>query len=216
MVYLPPFLVERLYGTIYARVSKAVRELRVEVRKLIAAKKNSMEKNKQKDIIAVIMSSGDFSDDYLCDQLLTFFAAGHDTTAAALTWTLYVLSKHPEAQERLRKECKALVGDRTEIDAELLEQLPYLNAVCNEMLRFYPPVPVTSRQAMVDTEIKGQLIPKGTLSIISLWAMGRLPSIWGEDAGEFRPERWLSGDKASIGGATDSHAFFTFLHGPRS
>lgn len=216
MVYLPTFVVERLYGTRYARVANAIRELRIEVRKLVTAKKESRTKTTQKDIIAVIMQSGDFSDDYLVDQMLTFFAAGHDTTASALTWTLYMLSLHPKIQDRLREECKRLVGNRKEMDADLLDKLPYLSAVCNEMLRLYPPVPVTARTAMVDTQITGTRIPKGTLSIVSLWAMGRLPAMWGEDAAEFRPERWLEGEKAAIGGAANSHAFATFLHGPRS
>lgn len=216
MVYLPPFLVERMYGTRYARVATSIRALRSEVQKIVAAKKQSSDKKNQKDIIAVIMRSGDFSDEYLCDQLLTFFAAGHDTTASALTWTLYLLSLHPEIQDRLREECKKLVGDRTTMDADLLDKLPYLNAVCNEMLRLYPPVPVTARQAQVNTEVKGVYIPRGTLSIVSLWSLGRLPSLWGEDAAEFRPERWLKGENAATGGARDSHAFSTFLHGPKS
>ena len=225
MVFVPPFLVERMYGTKYAKVARAIRELRVEIGKLVAAKKASADTAKQKDIVAIIMRSGEFSDEYLCDQLLTFFAAGHDTTASALTWTLYVLSRHPKEQERLREECKRVVGSQTTMDADLLDRLPYLSAVCDEMLRLYPPVPLTARTAVVNTKIKEARIPKGTIGIVSLWSLNRSPQLWGSDAGDFRPERWLDSEKgrasersekAALGGAKDTHAFSTFLYGPRS
>ncbi|KAK5072387.1 hypothetical protein LTS08_008127 [Lithohypha guttulata] len=213
--FLPPVLVENMYGTRYARVANAVRTLRHEVRGLLQEKKQSLEMKQQNDIIATIMRSGDFSDDYLCDQLLTFFAAGHDTTAVSLTWTLYLLSLHPEKQDILRKECQKL-GGPNKLDAEELERLPYLNAVCNEVLRLYPPVPGTARRAVVDTKVGSQVLPKGTFCFIPMWTINRLPSLWGDDVNDFRPERWLDGPQASLGGAESAYAFLTFLYGPRS
>ncbi|KAJ9656605.1 hypothetical protein H2198_004839 [Neophaeococcomyces mojaviensis] len=214
--FIPPFLVRKMYGTRYAKIANAIYELRREVRNLVAEKKASIEKTQQKDIIAIIMQSGDFSDEYLCDQLLTFLAAGHDTTASALTWTLYMLSLHPDKQKRLREECQEAVGGLHEIDADQLDRLPYMTAVCNEMLRLYPPVPVTARKAVVDTRIGDVVVPKGTLGVVSIWAANRMPSLWGEDADEFRPDRWLDGAQATLGGAQSSNIFSTFLHGPRS
>jgi cytochrome P450 len=93
--------------------------------------------------------------------------------------------------------------------------------VCSEVLRFYAPVPRTSRQAVQDTTIQGYPIPKGTTVLLSPWATNVDQNLWGSDALEFKPERWLAKDaadtkSASSGGASSVYAFLTFLHGPRS
>jgi cytochrome P450 len=95
----------------------------------------------------------------------------------------------------------------------LLESLPYLNAVCKEVLRIYPTIPVSARCAVRDTFILGQLVPKGTTVFVAPWSVNRNPKIWGEDAEAFRPERWLD---TPNGGASSNYAFLTFFHGPRS
>lgn len=126
-------------------------------------------------------------------------------------------------QEKLRAE----VRDRLPVDASLsetmdiaseLEQLPYLNGVINETFRLYPTVPLTMRDAIRDTRLGDQMIPKGTTIILSMWQMNRSPEVWGPDAGEFRPERWINeaGKPNSTGGASSNYEFLTFLHGPRS
>ncbi|KAG6036948.1 hypothetical protein E4U41_005389 [Claviceps citrina] len=192
------------------------------------------------DILSVALESGLFSDENLIDQLMTFLAAGHETTASALTWATYLLACHPDKQTRLRGEIHAnlppLHDDNdgpdkpaTSITSADIDGLPYLNAVCNEVLRVFAPVPRTSREAIQDTTIQGQHIPKGTVVSLSPWATNVDPSLWGSDAMDFRPERWLAdGDKSGSGsggggdrgggrgGATSNYAFLTFLHGPRS
>jgi cytochrome P450 len=102
--------------------------------------------------------------------------------------------------------------------AGVLKQLPYLNGVIQETLRLYPTVPLTMREALRDTRVGDQFIPKGTELVVSIWMINRSPELWGPDAGEFRPERWISADgKPNLhGGAKSNYDFLTFLHGPRS
>ena len=146
----------------------------------------------------------------------------HETTASALTWACYLLTKHPDIQTKLREEVRAFlppdVDSNTPDLASILEQMPYLNGIMHETLRLYPTVPLTMRQALRDTQIGSQFIPQGTDIIVSIWYINRAPSIWGPDAAEFRPERWINDDGKpnQHGGASSNYNFLTFLHGPRS
>lgn len=123
-------------------------------------------------------------------------------------------------QDRLRAECDAQLPnkDPTEIDASTFEpgQMPYLNAVCNETLRLYPPAPAVSRVCVHPTTVGNVSVPVGTQALIPPWAINRNPDLWGADAHEFNPDRWLNGPDAAHGGATSPYALLTFLHGPRS
>jgi cytochrome P450 len=96
--------------------------------------------------------------------------------------------------------------------------MPFLNAVCNEVLRLYPTIPVTARITIRDTTIAGQLLPKGTILIVVPWAINRNPELWGPDSEDFVPDRWIdqNGRTTMNGGADSNYAFLTFLHGPRS
>jgi cytochrome P450 len=146
----------------------------------------------------------------------------HETTASALTWACYLLTKNPEIQAKVREEVKNALPEDLENNmtnlAGILEQLPYLNGVMHETLRLYPTVPLTMRQAIRDTRIGDQFIPEGTDIIVSIWYINRSPVIWGPDAAEFRPERWITSDGKpnQNGGASSNYNFLTFLHGPRS
>ncbi|KAL1636229.1 hypothetical protein SLS56_001208 [Neofusicoccum ribis] len=185
-----------------------------------------VESEDQKDILSVMMRSNLFGDDMLIDQLLTFLAAGHETTSSAFTWVCYLLATHPSVQSRLREEVlsnlSAELADPKNASsvtlAEKLEGMPYLNAVCNEVTRLYPTVPVTIRDAVRDTNICGQYVPKGTQVLLVPWAINRSPHLWGADSEEFKPERWIDekGHANNNGGASSNYCQLTFLHGPRS
>ncbi|KAG0043828.1 hypothetical protein BGZ83_010993 [Gryganskiella cystojenkinii] len=132
----------------------------------------------------------------LQDQILTFLAAGHETTALSTTWILHALSIDQKAQRRLRNELFQAFGSPGHKDSKPLtydgiHALPYLNACVKEILRCHPPVPATSRVAARDDEILGYFIPEGTTVIMPLIAIHRMKSVWGEDADEFKPERWM-------------------------
>ncbi|KAK3074108.1 hypothetical protein LTR53_003755 [Teratosphaeriaceae sp. CCFEE 6253] len=201
------------------RLNRATAGLRRIMKKLLSEKSEDMQKKgeEQKDLIAMLMRSGKFSDDGLTDQLLTFLAAGHETTAGAMTWSAYLISKHTDVQDRLRKECQDVCGnaDVDTITAEMIDSMHYLDAVCNEVLRVYPLVANTSRISVRPTQVGGMVFPKDTAVVISPWALNRLPALWGHDAEEFRPERWM-GPEGKHGGAKSPYAFMTFIYGPRT
>jgi cytochrome P450 len=102
-----------------------------------------------------------------------------------------------------------------EVDADMLDKLPYLDAVCEEVLRVYPPVGNWGKVARRDTEIGGVKIPKGTTARASIMCMNKARYLWGEDARVFNPERWLSGDHKTICGAKDGVFTKTFGYGSR-
>jgi cytochrome P450 len=128
-------------------------------------------------------------------------------------------------QTKLREEVTESLGPNPQggqlpMDlAGVLKQLPYLNGIIYETLRLYPTVPLTMREALRDTHVGEQFIPKGTEMVLSIWQINRSPEIWGPDAGEFRPERWINADDGKPnrhGGTKSNYDFQTFLQGPRS
>lgn len=204
---------------------------------LIKEKKQKLARKKltDVDILSVALESGLFTDENLVDQLMTFLAAGHETTASSITWAAYLLARHPDVQERLRAEVRERLpppiwagggGGGGEggliVTSADIDRMPYLNAVVHEVLRYFSPVPITLRKAACDTTIQGHFVPKGTQIMLMPWAVNKSKSLWGDDALEFNPDRWMpksdtDADKkrASGGGATSNYAFMTFLHGPR-
>ena len=187
---------------------------------LIQEKKQALEKSVfKKDILSVAIQSGGFSDEDLVNQLMTFLIAGHETTASSLSWTICMLCKHPYVQIRLQNEVRSALPDprnpNASVTASEIDGLPYLNAVCNEVLRLYPPIPMTIRVAAHDTTLVGHHIPKGTTMFLPPWAVNTSKGLWGSSALEFNPDRWLGEGKAN-GGAESNYSNLTFLHGPRS
>lgn len=206
-----------------AEASKVIRSTALRV---IRAKKEKHEKDPTSqagvDIISIALKHSDvFTDQNLVDQMMTFIGAGHETTATALQWSVYALCKHPEVQDRLREEVRANLPpispeDPEPVSAATLDSLPYLNAVCNEILRYYPSVPMTARVANKDTTLVGKPIPKGTFILLAPRIINRSEALWGPDADKFDPERWIGPGKANTGGAVSNYAFLSFIHGPRS
>jgi len=175
------------------------------------------------DILSLLIRSNDFSDEDLVDQLLTFLAAGHETTSSTLTWAMHLLAVNQNWQQKLRDEVRgnlSSLSTKETPSAAKIEILPILNAICNETLRLYPVVPISSRTAMKPTTIsvsgRQQPVPKGTRIMLVPWAINRSPSLWGENSNEFVPERWLEEGCTNTGGATSNYAQITFFHGPRS
>ncbi|RMZ91535.1 hypothetical protein DV736_g1257, partial [Chaetothyriales sp. CBS 134916] len=217
--FIPGFILRRLPIKRNGDLANAAHVARSTSAQLIEQKRLAMqsEKSLPPDIISTALSSGIFTDRQLVDNMMTFLAAGHETTAAALTWCTYLLTLHPECQTRLRAEIHASIPDPTApITHEIIDNMPYLHAVCNETLRFFAPVPLTIRDAAVDTSILGQPVRKGLKIIMVPWATNLDTNLWGPDADQFNPERWLAPGCAGSGGSSSNYAFLTFLHGPRS
>ena len=184
----------------------------------------SEKKRTTKDIVSVAIESGGFSEENLVNQMMTFLAAGHETTATATTWAIYELCHHPDYQTRLREEIRAnlpSLSSDSDVSAPITsEKLPFLHAVCNETLRFHPPVRLTIRETAKNTSILGTFIPKGTKIVIPILALNTSTHLWGPDAKSFNPNRWLTHQGKTkfnnTGGAASAYAYLTFLHGPRS
>jgi len=153
-------------------------------------------------------------------ELLNILLAGRDTTASLLSNVWFELSRRPDIWTRLRTEVDALQGETPSF--EQLRDMKYLRAVLNESLRLYPIVPGNSREALADTVLplgggedgKSPLfVPKGKAVTWSVWSMHRRRDAFGEDAADFKPERWLDTDEKK--GIRPGWAFLPFNGGPR-
>jgi len=138
----------------------------------------------------------------LRDQLVSTLLAGRDTTAAALSWTFYELSRHPEAYAKLRSEVLARLGTDQTPNWEDLRSMKWLQYTINEVLRLYPIVPFNVRTANKDTTLprgggkdgtEPVAISKNTAVAYSALCMQRRKDLFGYDVDEFRPERWERG-----------------------
>jgi cytochrome P450 len=223
-IVFPQAIINRLPWKLNERMRVITGNLKTICARLVAEKREAVKKESEGhfDILSVLLKSNNFSDQELVDQMLTFLAAGHETTSSAFTWATYLLAVHPDIQTRLRAEIAENFPEWPSTNADLatvLESLPLLNAVCNETIRLYPTVPLTIRDAIRDTEILGQFIPKNTSVHLIPWAVNRNPEYWGPTAGEFVPERWIdkeTGKPNKTGGSSSNYNILTFLHGPRS
>eukprot|EP00005_Dracoamoeba_jomungandri_P000565 CAMPEP_0174254112 /NCGR_PEP_ID=MMETSP0439-20130205/3464_1 /TAXON_ID=0 /ORGANISM="Stereomyxa ramosa, Strain Chinc5" /LENGTH=392 /DNA_ID=CAMNT_0015335529 /DNA_START=378 /DNA_END=1556 /DNA_ORIENTATION=+ len=155
-----------------------------------------------------------FTNKYLRDILLNFVIAGRDTTAILLTWTCYLLSQHPNVEKKLVQEINEEIGEDGLPDSlEKLDALVYMQAVLDETLRLYPPVPTNFKQATeADVLPNGCAVYPGMWIQFSAYTTHRMKDFWGEDAESFVPERWLAKDfKKNL----KSCQFMPFLGGPR-
>ncbi|KAK4105344.1 cytochrome P450 [Parathielavia hyrcaniae] len=157
--------------------------------------------------------------DTMRDQIMTFLGAGHDTTATGAAWTIHLLSIHPGVQAKVREEVREympfLFDKSFKFDPDTMtlpdpDQLPYLDNVCRESLRFIPPIPMTVRESVEADFVSGYRIPANTVLYILSNAINRMEWFWGDDADEFEPDRWDDLPKTAV-----PNAFMTFLQGPR-
>lgn len=192
--------------------SKAIKQA---CRDMIADRKRELRENKglssRVDIVSAALQSGEFDEEELVNHVMTFLLAGHETSAAAMTWAIWLLCRHPHVQTKLRGHVRASFPSLDhDVTAADVSGCHYLRAVCAEVLRLWAPIPVTARTTTIDTTIGGQAIPQGTTLMLSPLAVNVSKKLWGDDASEFRPERWLGADgKANKHGTADSP--FSFM-----
>lgn len=147
----------------------------------------------------------------LRDEVVTFLLAGHETTALAVTWTLHLLSQHPEIAGRVAEELDRELGDGDPEPADLA-RLPHLEAVLRESMRLYPPAWAMGREVSREFELGDVTLSPGTQIFISQWAVHRDPRFW-DLPEEFRPGRWM--DEEYGGVSRPKYAYFPFGGGPR-
>jgi cytochrome P450 len=167
------------------------------------------------DFLSMLMATRDretdepMSDKELIDEVLTLIVAGHETTAAALTWTWYLVSQHPDTSQRLQDEADRTGTDRT-LGLDAAESLTFTHQVLQEALRLYPPGWLLTRRTLEADELGGYPIAPRTDVFISPYVLHRHPAFWSEPE-EFRPERFAGAD------AEERHRFsyIPFAVGPR-
>lgn len=166
------------------------------------------------DLLSILLNSVDengqgMDDKLLRDEIMTLLLAGHDTSAHALAWTWYLLTQHPEIQERLHAELDQTLAGRTPA-VEDLPQLHYTRMVQEEAIRLYPPAWLVMRRAIGDDEIGGHPIPANAYILWSTYFSHRHPDFW-EKPEHFYPEHFSE----ELSAKRPRHAYMPFSSGPR-
>ncbi|KAJ6535604.1 cytochrome P450 [Mycena capillaripes] len=237
------FVVNAIPSKTLHRARDLVDHMESTARELIRTKKEAIARGQldttdnSKDIMSLLLKGnltaeeGMFlTDDELVGQTGMIISAATDTTSSALDRNFHLLSVYPDMQERLRAE---ILEYPEHMDYEQLGSLPFMDAFLHEVLRLYPPVtPVMHRETLKDSilplstplvgvdgkEITSIAVPKGTTVYIAIAAANHNRLVWGEDALEFKPERWQNG-KASVHAAKMGGVWgntMSFLGGARS
>jgi len=199
------------------RVRPATRVFREEVRRLLQRRRERQAAGQPvpNDLVTLLAGARDpetgaaLSEDTIHDNLVTFIGAGHETTANALAWTLFLLSEYPWAFEAMAQEVDAVLAGR----APSVEQIAQLNVVrmtFEEAIRLYPPVPFLSREAVGQDRVDGVEIAPGALVIVAPWLVHRHRLLW-RDPDLFEPERFSPERRTRI----PRFAYLPFGIGPR-
>lgn len=165
------------------------------------------------DLATKIMTTKDpvsgalFGTEEMIDQVAIFFLAGHETSASALGWALYLLAMEPNIQARVAAEAKAIEGD---VDFAAMGQLKFTRDVFREALRLYPPVPMMVRENACPEVFRGREVAPGGQVVLSPWHLHRHERIW-ERPDEFDPDRW----QTEAGRRCGREAFLPFSSGAR-
>jgi cytochrome P450 len=165
------------------------------------------------DLLSLLLQAHEagagMTDTQVRDEAITLFLAGHETTANALTWTWYLLSRHPQAEAALHTELAEVLGGR----APTLDDVPRLSttsAVLSESMRLYPPAWAIGRRALVEHRADGFAIPAQSVIVVSPWLLHH-DERWWPQASEFRLDRWTEDAIAE----RPRHAYIPFGGGPR-
>ena len=164
------------------------------------------------DLATKIMTTADpqtgetFTTAEMVDQVAIFFLAGHETSASALAWTLYLMALYPEWQEKLAEEARALKNS----DFSVMSKLKLSRDVFREALRLYPPVPMMVREAACPERFRDRDVPKGAQIVLSPWHLHRHERLWDNPDG-FDPVRW----QTENGKRCLREAYLPFSTGPR-
>ncbi len=195
-----------------AETKKTARVIRALIRQLVAGRLAEIAAGTAPDDLATkIMTTADpltgdrFDETEMVDQVAIFFLAGHETSASALAWTLYLLALYPEWQDRAAAEAAQFNDAFSE-----LSKLKLIRDIFREGLRLYPPVPMMVRQTTVPEDFRGRPVKPGAQVVLSPWHLHRHDRIWPNPDG-FDPARWGTDQ----GRACARDAYMPFSSGPR-
>lgn len=205
----------RWFPRLHGRTTRATAaRIRALIEGLCAARAEAIAAGTAPDDLATkIMTAVDpetgqgFATGEMGDQVAIFFLAGHETSASALAWGLYLLATHPEVQERVAEEVASLPETPTFSD---LSRLKFTRDVFRETLRLYPAVPMMVRQNLKPEEFRGRPVAPGAQIVLSPWHLHRHERMW-ENPDAFDPDRW----QTDAGRASARDAYMPFSSGPR-
>ncbi|XP_022728887.1 cytochrome P450 72A15-like [Durio zibethinus] len=204
------------------RRKKLDKDITSMLRNVIQMKENGMRTGQTRadDLLGMLLqhnnqcangAEGGMTTEDVIEECKQFYLAGQETTASWLTWAIIVLALHPEWQEKAREEVLQVCGK--EPDFEAISHLKIVSIPLHEVLRLYPPVIALYQHANKDTKIKEISLPAGVDITLPILLINHDPELWGDDAEEFKPERFSEGvSKAS----KDQLAFFPFGWGTRT
>jgi cytochrome P450 len=204
-----PETTPRLLGP---KALKARKTLRNAVMREIAKRKSGGAS--RDDLLQLLLDAqaedrGGLSDTDVRDNVLSLVIAGHETTAIAIGWALYVLASRPDWQDRLRAEVREVAGEAP-LTAAHLPKLVFTKQIIDETLRLYPPAPIVGRQAIRDTQICERAVKKGDVAILAFYGLHRHHRYW-PDPDRFDPDRFSPQNRPS-----DPWLFKPFGGGPRA
>jgi cytochrome P450 len=192
---------------------QAIREMDSIILGFIEQRRHS--KEDRGDLLSMLMAAQDeetgsgMTDKQLRDESVTVFGAGHETTSAALTWTFYLLSQHPEVEQKLQDELDTVLGGRMPTFTDL-PNLPYTEMVLKESMRLYPPAWTTTREVVKDTTLGGLPLKKGQILLVNIYGIHHDERFF-EDPWAFNPERFSPENEKRI----HKYAYLPFGAGPR-
>jgi cytochrome P450 len=198
------------------RARRAIRFFEEVVEELIESRRGLMAGGEAppQDLLTLLLEAADpdtgqgLSDVEVRANIVFFIAAGHETTADALSWALYLVSQAPEVRRRLEREVDEAIGPA--VAPREVSGLVFTRAVLEEAMRLYPPVPYLSRAALRDDRIGKFKIPKGSMVVVAPWVLHRHRRLW-QDPDAFDPDRFMPGRREAI----DRFAYLPFGAGPR-
>ncbi|KAM4074873.1 hypothetical protein ACB094_10G127100 [Castanea mollissima] len=214
-------------------LTKSLRHIDKYLTDIIETRKQELQSQQQggsgilhDDLLSRFMKKKEsYSEEFLQHVALNFILAGRDTSSVALSWFFWLVIQNPNVEEKIIAEiCTVLMETRGNDTSkwvqeplvfEEVDRLMYLKAALSETLRLYPSVPEDSKHVIADDILpSGTFVPKGSSITYSIYSIGRMKFIWGDDCLEFKPERWLSLDGSKFE-VHDSYRFVAFNAGPR-
>ncbi|HEX8137644.1 MAG TPA: cytochrome P450 [Pyrinomonadaceae bacterium] len=210
-------LLEKLPLPQKRRFDRAKQRLDATIYRMIEERRRAGDAHERKDLLSMLLAARDeerdgagMTDTQVRDEAMTIFLAGHETTANALSWTWYLLSEHPEVEERLHREIDEVLGDGRLPTVEDVARLRYTEMVLAESMRLYPPAWVIGRLSIGEYHVAGYTMPPRSLVLMSPYVMHRDERFYPEPE-RFDPERWTPEARE----ARPQFAYFPFGGGAR-